>query len=189
MSGHRPFARRLLDLTDVSEEARGDPSPVLGQGDRVVALTAHDDLVDMALGLVTTSAAVTVVGSDGVSVSLERHGRLTTVASTNDTVRAMDSHQYETGQGPCLAAAASGHRFHIPVLESELRWPDFVNRALDEGIASILSTPLFATDRPVGALNIYTNVDEAFGAPQHEVAGHLAAKASALLDASGAPTG
>ena len=55
-------------------------------------------------------------GADGVSVTLERNGRLATVASSNDTVMRMDDHQYETGEGPCLSAAAEGHWFHIESL-------------------------------------------------------------------------
>ena len=79
-----------------------------------------------------------------------RAGRLATVAASNETVSRMDCHQYETGEGPCLAAAAEGHWFHIESLRDETRWPAFVPLALDEGIASILSTPLLVADRSGG---------------------------------------
>ncbi len=85
--------------------------------------------IDAALRLVTLLAGATVEGADGVSVTLERNGRLSTVASTNDTVRLMDDHQYATGEGPCLAAAAQGHWFHSESLAEEDRWPAFVPRA------------------------------------------------------------
>ena len=120
-------------------------------------------------------------GADGVSVTLERNGRLATVASSNDTVMRMDDHQYETGEGPCLSAAAEGHWFHIESLAAEKRWPAFVPLAEKEGIASILSTPLMTAERPVRALNIYSNTDRAFAAQQQEVAALFASHASAIL--------
>jgi anti-anti-sigma factor len=142
--------------------------------------------IDAALRRVTVLAGATVDGADGVSVTLERHGHLTTVASSNDTVVRMDDHQYETGEGPCLAAATQGHWFHIESLAEERRWPDFVPRAIDEGIASILSTPLMSSDRAVGALNIYSNTDRAFGPAQQELAAMFASQASGILVDAGA---
>ena len=141
--------------------------------------------VDTALGLVMTLAGASVAGADGVSVTLARDGQMTTVASTNDTVRRMDQHQYDTGEGPCLAAASEGHWFHTPSLADEHRWPTFVPRARAEGIASILSTPLVVAERPVGALNIYSNGDKAFGPHEQELAALFASQASGILaDAS-----
>jgi anti-anti-sigma factor len=142
--------------------------------------------IDAALRRVTVLADATIGGADGVSVTLQRHGQLTTVASSNDTVLRMDDHQYETGEGPCLAAATQGHWFHIESLEDERRWPAFVPRAIDEGIASILSTPLMAAERAVGALNIYSNTKRSFGAEQQELAAMFASQASGILLDAGA---
>jgi hypothetical protein len=93
----------------------------------------------------------------------------------------MDCHQYETGEGPCLAAAAEGHWFHIESLRDEPRWPTFVPPALDQGIASILPTPLLVADRSVGALNIYSSTARAFGAEQQKLAALFATGASGIL--------
>jgi len=106
------------------------------------------------LEVVTALAQATVGGADGASVSLARHGRIGTVAATDETVAQMDRDQYATGQGPCLAAAGEGHLFHVESVDEEWRWPDFVPRARTGGIGSILSTPLRATaDQSVGALS------------------------------------
>ena len=142
--------------------------------------------VDAALLIVTQLADATVEGADGVSVTLRRDGRLLTVASSNETVLQMDQHQYDTGQGPCLAAADEGRWFHIESLASEERWHTFVPRARDEGIASILSSPLMSGDHPVGALNIYSNTERAFGQPQQDLAALLATLASGILVDAGA---
>jgi len=159
-------------------------TPPMSQADDlglVAALPASPDVVDAALRVVTALAHATVGGADGVSVSLSRHGRLTTVAATDDTIAQMDRDQYATGEGPCLAAAAEGHWFHVESLADEQRWPHFVPRAIQGGIASILSTPLMAGPEPVGALNIYSNTASAFGPREQELAALFATQASTIV--------
>lgn len=125
--------------------------------------------------------SATVTGADDASVSLARHGQMMTVAWSDETVRRMDEHQYQTGEGPCLTAAAEGDWIHIESLFNETRWPTFVPRAVEEGIASILSTPLLAADRPLGALNIYSTAEGAFGPPEQELAALYATEVSGVL--------
>jgi anti-anti-sigma factor len=206
------ITRRLLDMTHLDEVVRLEASKpniaALGaeqhSGDHSLAVdgqpgdqSAHlvrvgsrpsNEVIDSALRRVTALVHATVQGADGVSVTLERDGRLATVASSNDTVMRMDDHQYETGEGPCLAAAAEGHWFHIESLADETRWPAFVPRAIEEGIASILSTPLMTLERPLGALNIYSNTERAFGPHQQELAALFASQASGILADAGADT-
>lgn len=204
---------RLFEMTRMNEIVRLDPcyvkvsaqgaetfagdqpasvkrSPAnLGGGLGRVGAQSNDAVIDAALRLVVVLAGATVDGADGASVTLERNGRMTTVASSNDTVLRMDDHQYETGEGPCLAAAAQGHRFHSESLAEETRWPAFVPRAMEEGIASILSTPLMTAERSIGALNIYSNSERAFGPDQLDLAALFASQASGILvDAGGEAT-
>lgn len=159
-----------------------------------VAGFAGSGAIDAGLRLVVALASATVGGADGVSVSLSRHGRIETVASSDDTIAQMDRDQYATGEGPCLSAAAQGHWFHVESLAEEHRWAEFTPRALRDGIASILSTPLMVADRPVGSLNIYSRVERAFGPAEQELAALFADQASGLLadttsHASAEPTG
>ena len=153
---------------------------------RVGAIPASNEVIDAALRLVVNLAEKTVQGANGVSVSLERHGKLRTVAASNDTILEMDHHQYESGEGPCVAAAAEGHEFHIASLAEETRWPTFVPEAIQQGIQSILSTPLIPGDRPIGALNIYSDSERAFGSSQKELAQLFATQASGILADAGA---
>lgn len=176
------------------EEQAGDgSSPVVEQGSagsfdlrRMAAIPASSEVVDGALRLVVALAAATVGGADGVSVSLERRGELTTVASSDETILQMDHDQYATGQGPCVAAAREGRWFHVESLDEESRWPDFIPRAIAGGIHSILSTPLMAQAQPVGALNIYSNTNRAFGKNEQELAALFATQASGILEDAGA---
>ena len=153
---------------------------------RFGALPASNDTVDAALRLVVALASATVSGADGVSVSLHRNGQLMTAAASDDTVLQMDYDQYATGEGPCLSAAAEGHWFHAEALAHEPRWPQFVPRALDGGIASILSSPLMSGQRPIGALNIYSKVERAFGPPEQELAALFATHVAGILLDAGA---
>jgi anti-anti-sigma factor len=195
----------ILDITGARELITFDPAtPATGLGaeQTAAAANARDDavdrparspafvrssteVVDAALRLVTSLADATVTNADGVSVTLERHGQLVTVAASNDKVLQMDSHQYETGQGPCLAAKADGRWFYIESLDQESRWPDFVPLALGQGIRSILSSPLMANDRPQGALNIYSSKVNAFGTAEQHLAELFADQASEILTTAG----
>ena len=141
-------------------------------------------VLDLSLATVVRMAQAVVRNADGASITVPRDGRLSTVAASDDVVLEMDRDQYDTGQGPCLDAATQGQVFHITKLAAESRWPAFVPRASARGIQSILSTPLLAQDRPVGALNIYSRTGGAFAEHEREWAGQFAAQAALVLDAS-----
>ena len=147
--------------------------------------TVAFELVDGALRLLVALAGAALGGADGASVSLRRYGALSTVAATDQTIMDMDINQYETGEGPCVDASTEGIWFHAASLEAETRWPEFIPRARDLGINAILSTPLLAHDRPVGALNVYSRTVAAFAPEDQRLAAVLATEASAILTDAG----
>lgn len=164
------------------EPPRPAPSPRFDRSlARAAADQARKDVLRAALDLVVVLARATVVGADGVSVSLAGDGGLITVASSDDTVEAMDADQYVTGEGPCLTAAAEGHRVEVESVDVETRWPAFTPRARERGINAILSNPLRAGTRPTGALNIYSRTPNAFGRDGRELATLFADQASIVL--------
>jgi anti-anti-sigma factor len=148
---------------------------------RVTGMPTDPDVVDGALGLLVELARVSIEVADGVSVSLMRHGVLSTVASSDQTIMAMDASQYATGEGPCVDASVQGHWFHAESLDTETRWPSFTPRARSLGIKAILSSPLTAADIPVGALNIYSRTAETFEIKDQQAAAVFARKASVIL--------
>lgn len=152
----------------------------------MTAMSADQGVVDAALQLVVALTAVVIGGADGVSVSLQRHGHLATVAASDQTILDMDADQYQAGEGPCVDASVHGHWFHIDSLEHDTRWPVFVPQARRLGINAILSNPLVAGDRPVGALNIYSRTSGAFDLKDQELATVLAREASTILTGAGA---
>jgi anti-anti-sigma factor len=148
---------------------------------QITAMPAHPDVIDGALGLVVELALSCIGGADGVSVSLLRHGVLSTVAASDETIMAMDADQYATGEGPCVDASMKGHWFHAESLDTETRWPSFTPQARGLGIKAILSSPLTAFSQPVGALNIYSRTAESFEVKDQESAARFARKASMIL--------
>ena len=106
---------------------------------------------------------------------------LATVAASDQTIMAMDADQYSTGQGPCVDASIKGHWFHAESLDTETRWPAFTPRARGLGIKAILSSPLRACEKPVGALNIYSRTAQSFEIRDQESAGVFAQQASVIL--------
>jgi GAF domain-containing protein len=152
----------------------------------VSAVPAGHDIVDAALRLVVALAQAAVGGADGVSVSLRRHGQLSTVAASDQTIMAMDTDQYATGEGPCVDASVHGRWFHAESLHNESRWPAFTPKALGLGINSILSSPLVVRDRPIGALNIYSRTPAAFAAADQRLASVFATEVSTVLAGAGA---
>lgn len=153
---------------------------------RVASMPASNETTDATLRLVTSLAQAMVHGADGVSVSLERHGTLATVAASNALATRIDQYQYDAGQGPCVAAAAEGQRFHIDALHDETRWPAFVPLAIEAGIGSVLSNPLVVAGQPIGALNMHSRSESAFATDQQELAALFALQASSVLTAFGA---
>jgi hypothetical protein len=152
---------------------------------KVTAVPTDPDVVDGVLRLVVELARTLVQGADGVSVSLLRHGRLSTVAASDQTIMDMDADQYATGEGPCVDASRQGRPFHAAVLAGETRWPAFTPQALGLGINAILSSPLKAFDTPVGALNIYSRTPLAFNSADQAAAAAFAQKASVILSDAG----
>lgn len=203
--------RRILEITDMLGLIEVDApaqlaalSPAFGRTETTAVVTAAPpaavalsslrglslspasrDVADAALRLVTSIASEMLSGADGASVTLRRDGKLSTIGATNDKAAAMDGDQYATGQGPCLSATADGHQFHVQSVAEENRWPRFIPRAIESGIGSILSTPLIVAARPVGALNIYSNTEQAFGPDQQIMAALLARHASGVLAVGG----
>jgi len=151
----------------------------------MTAMPFDQEVVDGALRLVVELARALVEGADGVSVSLRRHGRLSTVAASDQIILEMDADQYSTGEGPCVDASVLGQRFHAESLDLETRWPAFTPQARGLGINAILSSPLKAFEEPVGALNIYSRTPQAFDAKAQAAAAVFAKKASVILSDAG----
>jgi GAF domain-containing protein len=109
------------------------------------------------LANVTSLAAESLPGCEAASISLIRNGRPTTPVCSAEMAEEVDGSQYETGEGPCLQAAATGVAVRVDSFETEDRWPAFARKAVAHGVLSSLSIPLSASDEILGALNLYSS--------------------------------
>lgn len=107
------------------------------------------------LGRIAELAKHTIPGITEASVTLLQGETVSTVAFTAQLAVDLDERQYETGFGPCLAAAASGATIAIPDTHTDGDFPDFARAAARRGISAVLAIGLSLEQRTVGALNLY----------------------------------
>ena len=125
-------------------------------------LAAEDDL-DGLLQRIVDLAAAEIDGCDGVSMMLiGRGGRMSTPAFSSITARDSDLAQFATDEGPCLEAIREHETVVIDDLQTEARWPDFRQRALELGVRSMLGVRLFVTGDTFGALDFYSQRPHTF---------------------------
>ena len=86
-----------------------------------------------------------------------------TLSSSSELVRAVDSIQYETRQGPCLDAIEGDDVTRVSDLATDGQWPDFARRCVAETkIRSMFSLRLFLSTADRAALNFYAERPGAF---------------------------
>ncbi|MEA2485494.1 MAG: hypothetical protein QOD46_605 [Actinomycetota bacterium] len=141
----------------------------------------EDESLEAALERVAAISLRTLPGCDGAGVSLVEREKVTTAAATDETVKAVDSEQYRTGEGPCLEAIRKGTPFIVESMVEDDRWPEFGPRAASNGILSSLSMPLQLQDRTLGALNLYSRKLSGFSTEDEETATLFAREASVAL--------
>jgi GAF domain-containing protein len=158
---------RPLDLTDAYSELQK-------------LLLQSPDITDF-LGHVARLASAVTDPPSSSGITLKRDGEVSTVAATSTLASHADEIQYGRGQGPCLHALRTGEVVHIPDLASDERWNDYRIHALAQGVRSSLSLPLFVSGKPVGALNIYTDIVHEFAPAEIERVRAFADQASFAL--------
>jgi hypothetical protein len=142
----------------VPKTLQGDhvqPSDLLDRLSTVAALPASGGEADAALSSITSMAVATVAACDGASVSFAGVTGVTTRAATSGVVEALDDLQYQTGQGPCLEAIATGAICQARDSTATARWPAFWSAARAHDLCGVVSLPLRVEDRVAGSLNLY----------------------------------
>lgn len=125
-------------------------------------LAAEDDL-DGLLQRIVDLGAEEIDRCDGVSLMLiGRGGVISTPAFSSTAARDSDLVQFETDEGPCLEAIREQEMILIDDLRSEVRWPDYRQRALALGVRSMLGVRLFVAGDTIGALDFYSREPHAF---------------------------
>lgn len=134
----------------------------------MIALAGTPEHSPTLPGRLTTIAKLTtgrVAAARYASVTASQGKTGTTVAVSDDLIRAVDEAQYADGAGPCLEALARGAPVGVPDIDTTVQWPGFHREAPRIGLLASVSVPLFAgRGDPVAALNVYSH-DRAAMAP------------------------
>jgi GAF domain-containing protein len=146
----------------------------------LMATSSFEDLMQAVADL----AARAVPAASTCGITLAENGHVVTVASADGLARLLDEQQYELDIGPCLEAIRSGRMVQCDDLTTESRWNGYPARAVAHGVRSVHSSPLFVADRPIGAMNLYSQVVDAFDDDSRSIAAQLAALAAATITAA-----
>ncbi|GAA4892739.1 GAF and ANTAR domain-containing protein [Streptomonospora salina] len=138
--------------------------------------------VQTTVGGITELAVSEIEGTAHASISLvHKSGSITTQAATDPVTHEIDRIQYHVGQGPCLAAIWEHDIFTIDDMDTETRWPEFVEGARGLGVCSMLAFRLYTHRDTLGALNLYGTEPAAFTESSRETGQRLAAHAAVAL--------
>jgi GAF domain-containing protein len=119
--------------------------------------------------------------TDHVGITLLVDGSLKTSVFTHPEVPDIDRAQYRTGHGPCVDAFRTGQTFTIESTREPGCWQEFRDSAERHGVLSTLSLPLLTNQGPIGAINLYAEVEHAYDDENRRIATLFATQAAFLL--------
>ncbi|XVV09868.1 GAF domain-containing protein [Actinoplanes sp. CA-131856] len=126
----------------------------------LTALAATPDHAPGVPGRLTAIARLTterVAAAHYCSITALRGPEYTTVAVSDELIRAVDDAQYRDSAGPCLDALRANEPVGVPDIGLTVRWPRFHEEAPALGLRASVSVPLFAgRGDAVAVLNVYS---------------------------------
>ena len=147
------------------------PTPSPASGSLVAAMVRLAGTPDHSPDLPTQMVSITRLTGERVkvarfaSITALRGKAHTTVAVSDELIRAVDEIQYADDAGPCLDAVDSGTPVGVPDIDATVRWPGFREVAPRLGLHASVSVPLYSgRGAAVAALNVYGD-DRAAMAP------------------------
>ncbi|WP_420451806.1 GAF and ANTAR domain-containing protein [Ilumatobacter sp.] len=140
-----------------------------------------DQSISATLTRVSELAVESVLPARFAGITMIVDDRVTTQAFTDPTSPEIDQSQYDSGRGPCIEAFREASAILVESLSSDVRWPEFAQAASAHGVRSTLSLPVMSGDSAVGALNLYSDQEGAFGATDVETGSLFAAQAGVVL--------
>ncbi|MET1022414.1 MAG: GAF and ANTAR domain-containing protein [Arthrobacter sp.] len=114
-------------------------------------------------------------------ITLFRHRKAATVASSSAAAQAMDEIQYAFGDGPCVTASREQETVYVPDLEDCGRWPQYAATVRGQGMRSILAVPFLLDGDTRAALNLYSHRPGRFDGRAMELATDFVSQTSMAL--------
>jgi hypothetical protein len=132
------------------------------------AFTSGGATADL-LPMVFARAAVTVLPVAGAGLSMTDHLRVPLAASDQDVVTA-ERLQTTLGEGPCLAAVATGRPLMADLATMAANWPTFhAGFVVETPYQSVAAFPLLSPSGSyVGALDLYSTSPDTFTSSELE---------------------
>jgi len=122
-----------------------------------------------------------IPGADLAGITMIVEGRQNTAVFTDELAPEIDEAQYDTGEGPCVEAFQTGEIRQISSTLEPGQWPAFRRSAARHGINSTLSLPLTVNKTGIGAMNLYSRHERAFGDTDCSVGMLFASQAAIVL--------
>lgn len=124
-------------------------------GDILAALAAAGPAATWPDQLVEDCRAATDMSGIGLAVTSPAGGAI--LAATDGHARQMEDLQFTLGEGPCMDASRTARPVLCPDLavDSATRWPAFVSRATQAGVAAAFAFPLQVGAVGIGVLDLY----------------------------------
>lgn len=135
----------------------------------------EQDTLDQVLSL-----AMEMVGdAEHAGITVLRHGRVESVATSDEVIERLDRLQDQLSQGPCVDAIKDQELVYSSDVGTDPRWPDWGPKiSADEGVHSMMCFRLFTSEDVVGALNLHSSRQGAFTAEDRDHSTALAAHAA-----------
>jgi GAF domain-containing protein len=156
-------------------------SPVTASLAALSRFFVGDGTVQETLERVSTLMLDAIPAAEMAGITMLVEGRQRTAVFTDPEAPEIDQAQYDTGEGPCLAAFHDGRITEIESTREPGQWAEFRKVAAAHGIGSTLSFPLLVDTSAVGALNLYGRPERAFDDRDREAGKLFAAQAAIVL--------
>lgn len=118
-----------------------------------------DTLLDL-MGRLSRQAVRLLEGVRWAGVTAQFNGHPFTATHTDQQVLIVDEGQYSAHDGPCLRAMRTDTVVQMTTVEVRKIWPRLGQIAAGVGVRSFVAVPLHADGRSVGALNLYSALEE-----------------------------
>ncbi len=133
-----------------------------------VQVRDEEGLLDL-MQRVAAEAVRLIDDVDWAGVTAEFAGAPFTTAHTHSRVLIVDEGQYDEGDGPCLRALRTGRTVTMTFDEVRDAWPHLARTAAAAGVVAFRAEPLYACERSVGALNMYSAEPQGLQAPDADL--------------------
>ena len=140
-----------------------------------------DQTLGETLRQVAELSMLAIPAADHVGVTLLADGKLKTSVFTHPDVPDIDRAQYRTGDGPCVDAYRTALPYLIRSTLEPGPWQEFRESAARHGVLSTLSLPMMTHQGPIGALNLYAEVEDAFSEQDQRLGELFATQAAFVL--------